>query len=97
MMHPQSHSQERTKVTFDCSIEEKTYIKMLAAKSCMTLGEFVLSYSKSDFPGKKTEKPNRQTLEAMKEAREGKGTVYESMDDFWKEMGVKPRAQSKRK
>jgi len=96
-MHPQSHSQEKTKVTFDCSIEEKTYIKMLAAKSRMTLGEFVLSYIRADFPGEKERKPNRETLDAMKEARDGKGTTYESMDDFWKEMGVKPRAKSKGK
>ena len=94
-MGAQSHSHEKTKVTFDCSIEEKTYIKMLAAKAHMTLGEFVLSYIRADFPNKKKKKSNKETLEAMRETREGKGTIYESMDDFWKEMGVKPSAKSK--
>ncbi len=53
----QSHSHEKTKITFDCSIEEKTYIKMLAAKARMTLGELVLSNSKADFPTEKKGKP----------------------------------------
>ena len=90
----QSHSHERTKVTFDCSVEEKTYIKMLAAKAHMTLGELMLAYLRSDFPHEKKRKPNKKTIEAMRETREGKGTVYKSMDDFWKEMGVKPRAKA---
>lgn len=94
-MGTQSHSHEKTKVTFDCSVEEKTYIKMLAAKAHMTLGEFVLSYLRNDFPKKGKRKPNKETLTAMKEAKEGKGTVYNSMDDFWNEMGVKPSAQTK--
>lgn len=89
-MATQPHPHGKTKVTFDCSAEEKTYIKMLAAKAHMTLGEFVLSYLRVDFPTKKER--NKETLKAMREAKEGKGTVYESMDDFWKEMGVKPSA-----
>lgn len=90
-MGSQAHA--KTKVTFDCSLEEKTYIKMLAAKAHMTLGEFVLSYLRADFPsGKK--KSNKTTLAAHKEALEGKGTAYETMDDFWADMGVKPRAKS---
>jgi hypothetical protein len=93
-MGTQSHCHEKTKVTFDCSIEEKTYIKMLAAKAHMTLGEFVLSYLRNDFPKERKKKPNKETLAAMKESKEGKGTVYNSMDDFWNEMGVKPSAKS---
>ncbi len=96
-MASQHHSHEKTKVTFDCSIEEKTYIKMLAAKTHMTLGEFILSYIRKDFPSEKKRKSNKETLAAMKETKEGKGTVYRSMDDFWKEMGVKPSAKSKTK
>lgn len=93
-MGAQSHSHEKTKVTFDCSVEEKTYIKMLAAKAHMTLGEFVLSYLRADFPKGKKRKPNNATLKAMKETRAGKGTVYESMSDFWREIGVEPSAKS---
>ena len=92
-MGAQSHT-HRIKISVDVSQEEKTYIKMLAAKAHMTLGEFMLSYLRADFPREKKRKPNKETLKAMKETREGKGTVYESMDDFWKEMGVKPSAKS---
>lgn len=63
---------------------------MLAAKAHMTLGEFVLSYLRRDFPIKGKRKPNKETLAAMKETKEGKGTAYDSMDDFWNEMGVRP-------
>ncbi len=92
-MGSHAHSQEKTKVTFDCSLEEKTYIKMLAAKAHMTLGEFILSYLRADFPSRK-QKSNKATLAAHKEALDGKGTAYETMDEFWADMGVKPRAKS---
>lgn len=85
-----AHSQKRgdkVKITFECSLEEKTYIKMLATKAHMTLGEFVLSYVKQDFPSKKR-KPKNETMEAIKELRAGGGTIYQSMDDFWEDMGV---------
>jgi antitoxin component of RelBE/YafQ-DinJ toxin-antitoxin module len=39
-------------------------------------------------------KPNKETLQAMKELDDGKGVEYTSMDDFWKNMGVKPGAKS---
>ena len=91
-MGARSYSNDKTKVTFDCSMEEKTYIKMLAAKANMTLGEFVLSYLRADFPSK-TKKPNKTTILAHKEALDGKGTSYKSMDDFWDDMGVTPRAK----
>ena len=93
-MSSQSHSHSKTKITFDCSIEEKTYIKMLAAKANQTLGEFVLSYIRTDFPTNKKKKPNKKTLAAHKEALKGKGTSYKNMDDFWADMKVKPHAKS---
>lgn len=80
---------KRTKVTFDCTVEEKTYIKMLAAKANMTLGEYVLTYLREDFPSE-GKKRNKKTLDAHQEALMGKGTSYDSMDDFWDDMGVKP-------
>ena len=75
------------------SVEEKTYIKMLAAKANMTLGEFMLSYLRADFPSK-GKKLNKTTLATHKEALKRKGTSYETMDDFWADMGVTPRAKS---
>jgi len=91
-MDARSHSHKKTKVTFECTPEEKTYIKMLAAKSNQTLGEFVLSYIREDFPSK-GKVPNQTTMQAHKDALNGKGTSYHSMDDFWEEMGVTPSAE----
>ena len=87
--HPQSHH-HKTKVTFECSLEEKTYIKMLAAKAHMTLGEFVLSYLRADFPSKK-KKPNKKTLDAINELESGGGTHYASLEDFWDRYGSKTK------
>lgn len=80
---------EKVKMTFECTIDERAYIKMLAAKKHMTLGELLLSYVEADMPKKK---PNKKTLEAHKEALEDGGEPYESMDDFWEGMGVKKGA-----
>ena len=88
-----THSRDKTKITFDCSTEEKTYIKILAAKANQTLGEFVLSYIRVDFPSQK-KKANKTTLAAHKEALKGKGTAYETMDDFWADMKVKSHVKS---
>ena len=55
----------------------------------MNLSEFMLSYIRTDFP---KHRPNKETLAAHKEAVQGKGTVCESMEDFWKQMGVTPSA-----
>lgn len=85
------HSQpEKVKMTFECTPDERAYIKMLAAKAHMNLSEFLLSYLRDDFP----HKLNKETLSAHADALEGKGTVCESMDDFWKQMGVKPSAHT---
>ncbi|MFS8563285.1 MAG: hypothetical protein LVR00_02715 [Rhabdochlamydiaceae bacterium] len=126
-------------------MEEKTYIKMLAAKSHQILGEFMLSYLRVDFPSK-NKKVNKKTLaahkgasgqvlcrrllinfskttilgnaanmqnvsefekssirkigtkiwqmtcpEVPKEALKGKGSSYDTMDDFWTDMKVNRR------
>ncbi|MBA2369881.1 MAG: hypothetical protein H0V82_12820 [Candidatus Protochlamydia sp.] len=67
----------------------KSSIKMLAAKKQMTLGELMLSYVEPNIPKKKV---NKKTLKAHQEALEGKATAYQTMEDFWKVMGVKRRA-----
>lgn len=85
------HHHDRAKVTIDCTVDERAYIKMLAAKAHMNLSEFILSYLRKDFPEKT---PNKETLEAMKESEEGRGIKCESIEDFWKKMGMKPSAYS---
>lgn len=91
-MSARSHGQhhDRAKVTIDCSLDERAYIKMLAAKSHMNLSEFILSYLRKDFPQEK--KPNKTTLDAMRESKDGKGIKCDSMEDFWEKMGMNPSA-----
>lgn len=88
-----THSQDdkpRAKVTIDCTIDERAYIKMLAAKAHMNLSEFILSYLRKDFPD--SHLPNKKTLESMKELDEGRGVHCSSIEDFWKKMGMNPHA-----
>lgn len=86
--------QEKSRLTVECTLEEKTYIKMLATRAHMTISEFVLSYVRPDLPKKikKAKGANKETLAAHKEILEGGGTVHESIDDFWKHLGVDPLA-----
>lgn len=89
-MSTQSHRHRgKAKVTIDCTVDERAYIKMLAARAHMNLSEFVLSYLRKDFP---QEKPNKTTLEAMRESKEGKSVECDSLEDFWKKMGMSPDA-----
>lgn len=81
--------QAKAKVTIDCTIDERAYIKMLAARAHMNLSEFILSYLRKDFP---QEKPNQTTLEAMEESKKGKNTKHNSLEDFWEAMGMTPHA-----
>jgi hypothetical protein len=41
-----------------------------------------------------TAQPNEKNLKAHQEALNEKGTAYNSMDDFWADMGVKRRTKS---
>lgn len=86
----QSH-QEKVKITIECTLDERTYIKMLAAKAHLGLSEFILSYVRSDFP-KERRQPNKETLESIQELRDGRGIKCESIDDFWEKMGMSPHA-----
>lgn len=91
-MSTHSHARhEKVKMTIECTPDERAYIKMLAAKAHLNLSDLILSYLSKDFPSRK---PNKETLAAMKELDDGGGVEYTSMDDFWADMGVKPRAKS---
>ena len=84
-MGSQSHAhRDKVKVTIECTADERAYIKMLAAKAHLTLSDLVLSYLKIDFP----KKPHTKTLQAHEEALHGKGFDCDSVDDFWKQMGI---------
>jgi hypothetical protein len=83
----------KVRVVIDCSAEERAYIKMLAARKHMTISEYFLSFGMEELASK-PKIPNKTTLEAHQEALEGGGTSYESMDDFWSDMGIDRRAKS---
>lgn len=87
--HSEAH-RDKVKVTFECTEDERAYIKMLAAKAHLTLNDFLLSCLRVYFP--KT--PNKETLAAMQEIEEGHGIDCDSLDDFWQQMGVKPSAKT---
>jgi len=88
--HSQTHHHDRAKVTIECSVDERAYIKILAARAHMNLSEFILSYLKKDFPDFRA--PNKVTIDSMKELDEGRGIHCSSLDDFWKKMGMSPDA-----
>ena len=67
-------------MVIDCSIEERASIKIIAARKYMTISEYLLSIG--------LEKPNKKTLAAHQEALDGKGTAYDSTEDFLADMMV---------
>lgn len=66
------------------------------------MSEYILSFARDempqfrcDYPGcNGKHKPREETKKALKESREGKGTVYSSLDDFWEAMGMNPNAKT---
>lgn len=84
---------QKVRVVIDCSPEERACIKMLAARRHMTISEYFLSFAHGELASK-SKVPNKTTLDAHQEALEGGGISYESMDDFWQDMGVDGRAKS---
>ena len=85
--NPQPHS-DKVRLTVECSVDERTYIKMLAAKKHMTISELLLASVRERIP----HEPNAETLEALKESREGKLKSYKTVDEFWEDMGIDPNA-----
>jgi hypothetical protein len=90
----------KARLTIECSLDEKTYIKILAAKKHMTISEYLLSFAREEMPQcagqhcKRSHKPNEETKKALKESREGKGETFDSLDDFWQAMGMTPNAET---
>lgn len=89
--HTPSH-REKVRLTVECSFDERTYIKMLAAKKHMTISEFLLASVREMMPHRRYEEPNAQTLAALNESREGELESYETLEEFWKAMGIDPNA-----
>lgn len=91
-MSARSHHQyDKVRVVIECSLNERACIKMLAARKHMTISEYFLSMAKEEMVNK-PKIPNKETLAAMKELDEGGGHSFESMEDFWEQMGINPNA-----
>ncbi len=90
--HAQQQHHHKVRLTVECSLDERTYIKMLAAKKHMTISEMLLSPVRAMIPTRKSRKPNTKTVEALKESREEKLESYKNLDDFWNAMGIDPDA-----
>ena len=85
-----STNAHRIKISVDVSEEERTYIKMIAAKRNMTISEFIMSYVRPNIPHSDS---NSETKKAMKDIKENKNlTRYKTVDDFWADMGLDPDA-----
>lgn len=90
-----SHQRSRdhkVRLTVECSFDERTYIKMLAAKKHVTISELLLAPLRSVLPPGEAHEPNAETIKALKESREKKLVSYETIEDFWKAMGIDPNA-----
>lgn len=91
--HQQKDHQNKVRLTVECSFNERTYIKMLAAKKHMTISELLLASFREKMPPLETEKtPNAETIQALQESREVKLESYKTLADFWDAMGIDPNA-----
>jgi len=85
----QSHAQ-RIKISIDLTEEERTYIKMLAAKKKMTISEFVMSFIRPSLPHSE---PSVETKKAINDIEQNRDLYrYKNVDDFWADMGIDPNA-----
>lgn len=86
------HHRDKVRLTVECSLDERTYIKMLATKKHMTISEFLLAPVREVIPCARGHEPNAETVKALEESRKGKLESYRGLDEFWKAMGIDPNA-----
>lgn len=89
--HMHQHN-DKVRLTVECTFDERTYIKMLAAKKHMTISEFLMSSVRKMLPKDRISEPNSETIEALKESREGNLESYKTLKDFWEAMEIDPNA-----
>jgi hypothetical protein len=87
-----AHKDHKVRLSVDCTEEERMYIKMLAAKSRMTISEYLLSLASKEMPRcTRSHVPNEVTARAMRDSSE---EVFESVNDFWEAMGINPNVEN---
>lgn len=92
MSSSRQNPKDKVRLTVECSLDERTYIKVLAAKKHITISELLLASVRQKIPSGSSHKPNAATTEALKESREGELESYESLEEFWEAMGIDPNA-----
>jgi hypothetical protein len=79
---------KKVRLAIECSLQERKYMKMMAAHEEKTLNEFVLESVRMRW--KKcphSHIPNKETQNALKNAKEKKDlNVFESVEDFFKSL-----------
>ena len=96
-----SKAQDRTRLVISCTDEEKKYVKLLAAKNNMTMGEYLLSFAREQMPKSckqhctQTHIPNKETAKVLRDTDEGKNLEeYETLDEFWESLGLNKYAKT---
>jgi len=88
--HCQPHK-DRVKVTFECTVNERAYIKMLSAREHLTISDFILSHIRPEFPCE----PNEETKQALLDSRNKTDLKKaKSITEFWEQMGIEPHADN---
>lgn len=90
-----TYHEDKVKLTVECSLDERVYIKALAAKKHMTISEFILSHVRKEMPikRKKSKEPNEETKQAMRDVDEEKNLGHaKTVEEFWSAMGIDPDA-----
>ena len=54
-------SKEKVRLSVDCTVEERRYIKMLAARAGKSISEYLLSFPRSEMPTPTVAKTKKKT------------------------------------
>lgn len=92
-------TQEKTRIVLSCTEEEKRYIKVLAALESKSISDYLLDQPRKKMPHAKcnfqdcdgVHTPNKKTSKVLRDTEKGLNLEsHESLEDFWKAMGIKP-------
>ena len=99
-------NKEKVRLSVDCTIEERRYIKMLAAREGKSISEYLLSFTRKEMPKKpavkfskagrviKSKQPNKKSEKVLKDTEQGKNLEsHGSLNDFWQSMGMNVDAE----
>ncbi len=86
------HRARETRLTIDCSLDQKRKIKMLAASMDMSITDFMLALVEDRYancPFGLNHIPNAETIASIEASERGNGLhTYDSPDDMFKSLGL---------